>query len=96
MDTQHLLHVCLRPHLSYTSWNDAMLAETAVVCCTTVEISIMLNHRGMSMIMWAPYWKQGQLVQEYVNKWRIFKKVQPKNDLMYQDIYNGICQNTKK
>ena len=23
------------------------------------------------------------------------KKVKPKNDLMYQDIYNCICQNTK-
>ena len=27
---------------------------------------------------------------------RIFKKVKPKNDMMYQDIYNCICQNTKK
>ena len=27
---------------------------------------------------------------------RIFKKVKPKNDLMYQDIYNCICQNTHK
>ena len=35
------------------------------------------------------------LVQEYLKKW-IFKKVKPKNDLMYQDIYNCICQNTKK
>ena len=26
----------------------------------------------------------------------IFKKVKPKTDLMYQDIYNCICQNTKK
>ena len=36
------------------------------------------------------------LVQEYLKKLRIFKKVKPKNDLMYQDIYNCICQNTKK
>ena len=34
------------------------------------------------------------LVQEYLKKWRIFKKVKPKNDLIYQDIYNYICQNT--
>ena len=26
----------------------------------------------------------------------MFKKVKPKNDLMYQDIYNCICQNTQK
>ena len=26
------------------------------------------------------------LVQEYLNKWKIFKKVKPKNDLMNQDI----------
>ena len=36
------------------------------------------------------------LVQEYLKKWRIFKKVKPQNDLRYQDIYNCICQNTKK
>ena len=36
------------------------------------------------------------LVQEYLKKLIIFKKVKPKNDLMYQDIYNCICQNTKK
>ena len=36
------------------------------------------------------------LVQEYLKKKRIFKKVKPQNDLMYQDIYNCICQNTKK
>ena len=30
------------------------------------------------------------------NKLRIFKKVKPKNNLMYQDIYSCICQNTKK
>ena len=36
------------------------------------------------------------LVQEYLKKLRIFKKVKPKNDLMYHDIYNCICQNTKK
>ena len=35
------------------------------------------------------------LVQEYLKKYRIFKKVKPKNDLMYQDIYNCICQNTE-
>ena len=27
---------------------------------------------------------------------RIFNKVKPKNDLMYQDIYNCLCQNTHK
>ena len=26
----------------------------------------------------------------------VFKKVKPKNDMMYQDIYNCICQNTQK
>ena len=31
-----------------------------------------------------------------LEKKRIFKKVKPKKDLMYQDIYNCICQNTKK
>ena len=36
------------------------------------------------------------LAQEYLKKQRIFKKVKPKNDLMYQDIYNCICQNTQK
>ena len=36
------------------------------------------------------------LVQEYLKKSRIFKKVKPKNDLRYHDIYNCICQNTKK
>ena len=36
------------------------------------------------------------LVQEYLKKWRIFKRVKPKNDMMYHDIYNCICQNTKK
>ena len=36
------------------------------------------------------------LVQEYLKKWRIFKKVKPKNDMMYHDIYNCICQKTKK
>ena len=35
------------------------------------------------------------LVQEYLKKWRIFKRVKPKND-MFHDIYNCICQNTKK
>ena len=35
------------------------------------------------------------LVQEYLKKWRIFKRVKPKNDMMYHDIYNCICQNTK-
>ena len=33
------------------------------------------------------------LVQEYLKKSRIFKKVKPKNDLMYQDIYN--CKKNK-
>ena len=35
------------------------------------------------------------LVQEYMKK---IKNIQekPKNDMMYQDIYNCICQNTKK
>ena len=40
------------------------------------------------------------LVQEYLKKLRIFKKVKPKNDLMYQDkththtnkIYYPLCQ----
>ena len=36
------------------------------------------------------------LVQEYLKNQRIFKKVKPKNDLMYHDIYNCISQNTKK
>ena len=36
------------------------------------------------------------LVQEYLKKKRIFKKVKQKNDLMYQDIYNCICQNKQK
>ena len=27
------------------------------------------------------------LVQEYLKKWRIFKRVKPKNDMMYHDIY---------
>ena len=36
------------------------------------------------------------LVQEYLKKWRIFRRVKPKNDMMYHDIYNCICQNTKK
>ena len=36
------------------------------------------------------------LVQEYLKKLRIFKKVKPQNDLVYQAIYNCICQNTKK
>ena len=36
------------------------------------------------------------LVQEYLKKWRIFKRVKPKNDMMFHDIYNCICQNTKK
>ena len=31
-----------------------------------------------------------------LEKKRIFKKVKPKNDLMYQDIYNCMCQNTKR
>ena len=35
------------------------------------------------------------LVQEYLKKKKI-KKVKPKNDPMYQDIYNCICQNTKQ
>ena len=35
------------------------------------------------------------LVQEYLKKWRIFKRVKPKNDMMFHDIYNCICQNTK-
>ena len=26
------------------------------------------------------------LVQEYLKKWRIFKRVKPKNDMMYHDI----------
>ena len=36
------------------------------------------------------------LVQEYLKKWRIFNRVKPKNDMMFHDIYNCICQNTKK
>ena len=36
---------------------------------------------------------------KYKSTWKnkeYFKKVKPKNDLMHQDIYNCICQNTKK
>ena len=36
------------------------------------------------------------LIQDYLKKQRIFKKVKPKNDLMYQDIYNCICRNTHR
>ena len=38
------------------------------------------------------------LVQEYVKKYRIFKKVKPKKDLMYQDIktYIIVYVKTKK
>ena len=39
------------------------------------------------------------LVQEYLKKYKtIFKKlkIKPKNDMMYPDIYNCICQNTQK
>ena len=35
------------------------------------------------------------LVQEYLKKWRIFKRVKPKN-MMYHDIYNCICPKTQK
>ena len=37
------------------------------------------------------------LVQEYLKKIKEYlRRQKPKNDLMYQDIYNCICQNTKK
>ena len=37
------------------------------------------------------------LVQEYLkNKEYLRSKVKAKNDMMYHDIYNCICQNTKK
>ena len=37
------------------------------------------------------------LVQKYLKKIKkIFKKVKPTNDLMYQDIYSCICQKKKR
>ena len=53
------------------------------------------NRRGFNR-KYKDYVYRKMLVQEYLKKWRIFKRVKPKNDMMYHDIYNCICQNTKK
>ena len=49
----------------------------------------------MSNRKYKDYVYRKMLVQEYLKK-SLFKKVKPTNDLMYQDIYNCICQNTEK
>ena len=63
----------------------------------------VLNFRTQSGVLldyynrkYKDYVYRKMLVQEYLKKWRIFKRVKPKNDMMYHDIYNCICQNTKK
>ena len=54
------------------------------------------NSSPISYRKYKDYVYRKMLVQEYLKKWRIFKRVKPKNDMMYHDIYNCICQNTKK
>ena len=51
---------------------------------------------GLANRKYKDYVYRKMLVQEYLKKWRIFKRVKPKNDMMFHDIYNCICQNTKK
>ena len=57
---------------------------------TNMKNVISLNRK------YKDYVYRKMLVQEYLKKWRIFKRVKRKNDMMYHDIYNCICQNTKK
>ena len=63
---------------------------------TTSEWSIIWLPTKVSYRKYKDYVYRKMLVQEYLKKWRIFKRVKPKNDMMYHDIYNCICQNTKK
>ena len=52
----------------------------------TEDIRVHIVHRK-----YKDYVYRKMLVQEYLKKWRIFKRVKPKNDMMYHDIYNCIC-----
>ena len=61
-----------------------------------LKIYVSYDKYAKSNRKYKDYVYRKMLVQEYLKKKRIFKKVKPKNDLMYQDIYNCICQNTKK
>ena len=60
---------------------------------------IVMSHWNGTLLLdrkYKDYVYRKMLVQEYLKKWRIFKRVKSKNDMMYHDIYNCICQNTKK
>ena len=63
-----------------------------VVC----EMMAILFRKIKTSRKYKDYVYRKMLVQEYLKKWRIFKRVKPKNDMMFHDIYNCICQNTKK
>ena len=52
-----------------------------------VELLSDLTHRKPSGRKYKDYVYRKMLVQEYLKKWRIFKRVKPKNDMMYHDIY---------
>ena len=71
---------------------------THVLFCVQEIILCMrpANERRPYNRKYKDYVYRKMLVQEYLKKWRIFKRVKPKNDMMYHDIYNCICQNTKK
>ena len=51
----------------------------------------MINMNQHPSRKYKDYVYRKMLVQEYLKKWRIFKRVKPKNDMMYHDIYN--CMN---
>ena len=69
---------------------DSGKAQCSFVSITTPQSIVCVNRK------YKDYVYRKMLVQEYLKKWRIFKRVKPKNDVMYHDIYNCICQNTKK
>ena len=58
--------------------------------CEEISPNPMYNRK------YKDYVYRKMLVQEYLKKWRIFKRVKPKNAMMFHDIYNCICQNKKK
>ena len=89
-------------HTDNNNNNKTLLASRRWVC-RECELNIYI-YVYIYIYIWAKYANRkyedyvyrNMLVQEYLKKLRIFKKVKPKNDLMYQDLYNSICQNTQK
>ena len=80
------------------SWPDTMGEDKCIVMLGGLHTEMaVLNILGEWLDRkYKDYVYRKMLVQEYLKKWRIFKRVKPKNDMMFHDIYNCICQNTKK